>query len=267
MIDITKYTSFGNSLADIVRPILINAYLTGSNYETKEDGSVVTAVDRNVEELIRKEINRAYPTHGILGEEFGNERLGSDFIWVVDPIDGTRAFATGIPNFGCLISLCFQGVPILGIIEIPVGNLRAIGEKGKPTLVNGKTAFTRKCEDLESAVLSTCHPGALKERESILNKIRQETSWQFYDGGCVSYISLVRGLLDICIDGNLDPYDFCALAPVVEGAGGKITDWSGRALDINSGSRIVASGTPALHEKILISLGDWENKHPPLGGF
>ena len=118
MMNNMKFVSFGENLADLVRPLLISAYQMGSGYEKKEDGSVVTSVDRDVEKLIRSQINKTFPNHGILGEEFENERLGSDFIWVVDPIDGTRAFATGIPNFGCLISLCFEGKPILGIIEV-----------------------------------------------------------------------------------------------------------------------------------------------------
>ena len=96
----------------------------------------------------------------------------------------------------------------------------------------------------------------LKEKKNVLTALRKETSWRFYDGGCVSYVSLVRGLLDICIDGNLDPFDFCALVPIVNGAGGKITDWSGKPLNINSGSRIVASGTVSLHEKVLQYLED-----------
>tara|TARA_B110000008_G_C16939380_1_gene551831 strand:- start:387 stop:1157 length:771 start_codon:yes stop_codon:yes gene_type:complete len=254
MINIMKFASFGENLADLVRPLLINAYQMGSGYEKKEDGSVVTSVDRDVEKLIRSQINKTFPNHGILGEEFENERLGSDFIWVVDPIDGTRAFATGIPNFGCLISLCFEGKPILGIIEVPLAGLRAVGVIGHPTLVNGRKVNTKECIDLKDAVLSTCHPGALRERRNVLDTLREKTSWRFYDGGCVSYVSLVRGFLDICIDGNLDPYDFCALVPVVEGAGGKITDWSGKALDINSGSRIVASGTPLLHDSVLYHL-------------
>lgn len=256
MRNIDKYTSFANSLADLVRPLLVNAHMEGPKYEVKEDGSVVTDVDRNVEIILRKEINKHFPSHGILGEEYGNERLDSDFIWVIDPIDGTRAFATGIPNFGCLISLCYEGKPILGVIEIPIGGFRAMGTTGGPTLVNGQKVQTRRCLKLNDAVLSTCHPGALKEKEKVLTSLRKETSWRFYDGGCVSYVSLVRGLIDICIDGNLDAFDFCALVPIVEGAGGKITDWSGNSLNIDSGSRIVASGTVSLHEKVLQHLQD-----------
>ena len=256
MRNIDKYTSFANSLTDLVRPLLVNAHMEGTKYEVKEDGSVVTDVDRNVEILLRKEINKNFPSHGILGEEYGNERLESDFIWVIDPIDGTRAFATGIPNFGCLISLCYEGKPILGVIEIPIGGFRAMGTIGSPTLVNGQKVQTRSCPRLSDAVLSTCHPGALKEKKKVLISLRKETSWRFYDGGCVSYVSLVRGLIDICIDGNLDAFDFCALVPIVEGAGGKITDWSGKSLNIDSGSRIVASGTPYLHEKVLQHLQD-----------
>ena len=256
MKNIDKYITFANSLADLVRPLLINAHMEGPKYEVKQDGSVVTEVDRHVEILLRNEINQNYPLHGILGEEFGNERLDSDFIWVIDPIDGTRAFATGIPNFGCLISLCYEGNPILGLIEIPIGGFRAIGTIGNPTIVNGQMVRTRNCQSLDNAILSTCHPGALKEKKNVLTALRKETSWRFYDGGCVSYVSLVRGLLDICIDGNLDPFDFCALVPIVNGAGGKITDWSGKPLNINSGSRIVASGTVSLHEKVLRHLED-----------
>ena len=250
------YLAFAEHLADLARPILIAAYHAGQDHEMKGDGSPVTLIDRQIEQLLRAEITTAFPDHGILGEEFGVTGLERDLVWVLDPIDGTRAFATGLPNFGCLIALCHQGRPVLGVIEVPVAGLRAIGAVGRPTLCNGMPVRVRDCRALKDAVLSDWTNNTTRPDEPGLARLKAEVNWSIRDGGCVSYLSLARGYFDLCVDGNLDPYDFCAFVPVVEGAGGIITDWNGAPLTLASGKLIIAAGSSTCHREALAVLKD-----------
>ena len=250
------YILFAQSLADIARPVLINAYETGFDYETKEDGSPVTEVDRHIETLLRREITIRYPEHGILGEEFGSQGLDNEFIWVIDPIDGTRSFTLGLPTFGCLIALCHKGKPVVGIIEAPIARLRAIGAKGRETLCNGKPVHTRDCGSLSQAVLSDWTNNTNRPDEAGAERLKASVNWSVRDGGCISYISLARGFVDFCIDGNLDAYDFCALVPVIEGAGGIISDWDGEPLTITSGRLVIAAGSVGCHQEALKLLNE-----------
>jgi len=251
MQNLDEFVEFADGLAKMVRPLIIEAFETGYDYEIKDDGSPVTEVDREVENIYRREINIHYPNFGILGEEFGNENMDAEYIWVIDPIDGTRAFATGLPNFGSLIALCHKRKPVLGIIELPLERMRAIGVKGHPTLLNGKPVHTRNCNSLKEAVISPCGPDYWGEHEPKLAKIREQSNWRVYDGGCAAYASLARGYLDICIDATLDAFDFCALVPVIEGEGGQITEGDGKSLTLSSGKLVVATGSPVCHQEVL----------------
>ncbi len=247
MSDADEFIEFADNLADQVRPILVEAFEKGCDYEFKADGSPVTEIDCKVEKFLRSEIKAHFPNFGILGEEFGNEQLDAEYVWVIDPVDGTREFATGLPNFGSLIALCHQAVPVLGVIELPIEKLRAIGAKNRPTTCNGKPVKTRKCELLKNAVVCAGGPDSWGVEEPKLAKLRQNTSWRVYDGGCAAYVSLARGYLDVCIDTTLDAFDFCALAPVIEGAGGVMSDWQGKPLTLSSGKLVAASATQQIH--------------------
>jgi len=255
MNNLDEFVEFADGMAELVRPLIIEAFETGYDYEVKSDGSPVTQIDREVETIYRREIKKNFPEFGILGEEFGNENMDADYIWVLDPIDGTRAFATGLPNFGSLIALCHKGAPVLGVIELPIERMRAIGVKGHPTLLNGKPVNTRDCKSLKEAVVCPCGPDYWGDQEPKLAALRNNSNWRVYDGGCAAYVSLARGYLDICIDATLDAFDFCALAPVIEGAGGIISDWQGNPLTLSSGKLVVAAGSAACHREVLNCLG------------
>lgn len=243
--------NFANDLADKVRPVLLRAFHEGVRYQKKDDGSPVTATDREVELILRDAIAGRFPQHGILGEEFGATGAERSCVWVLDPIDGTRAFSAGLPCFGCLISLCVDGVPVVGVIELPVAGLRALGAKGCATLCNRTPVRTRDCRDLAHAVLGDWTNNTSMPDPPGKARLNEAVNWSIRDGGCANYVSLARGYVDICIDGNLDPYDFCALVPVVEGAGGCITDWRGAPLTMASGSLVVASATMDCHRAAL----------------
>jgi len=211
----------------------------------------VTEIDRTVEKIMRREIATHFPNFGILGEEFGNSNLGAEYVWVLDPIDGTRAFSTGLPNFGSLIALCHHAVPVLGVIELPIEGLRAIGAKNRRTTCNNAPVKVRDCNLLKDAVVCACGPDSWGPQEPKLAALRENTNWRVYDGGCAAYVSLARGYIDVCIDAKLDPYDFCALAPVIEGAGGVMSDWQGKPLTLSSGKLVAASATPECHRQLL----------------
>jgi len=251
MNNLDEFVEFADNLADQVRPVIVEAFEKGCDYEFKADGSPVTEFDRAVEQIMRREINAHFPKFGILGEEYGSNNLDAEYVWVLDPIDGTRAFATGLPNFGSLIALCHRKVPVLGVIELPLEKLRTIGVKNRPTTCNGALVKSRDCKLLKDAVVCACGPDSWGPEEPKLAGLRQNTSWRVYDGGCAAYVSLARGYLDVCIDAKLDPFDFCALAPVIEGAGGVMSDWQGKPLTLSSGKLVAASATPECHRQLL----------------
>ncbi|GAB5469462.1 MAG: histidinol-phosphatase [Rhodospirillales bacterium] len=224
--------------------------------EIKPDGSPVTTVDRAVEQVLRASIARHYPDHGILGEEFGPHNLEADWVWVLDPIDGTRHFVSGLPTFGVLIALCHRQSPLLGVICQPqIGDVY-LGIVGQGSWLNGKALQVDPVGDLSGAIANLSDPETYDETtRARVEALSRRTRWNVYDGGCLGYGALAAGRLHLCVSGtNLDSYDLCALVPVVEGAGGLITDWQGKALGLASSGAIAASASPALHEQVLTAL-------------
>ncbi|WP_392566243.1 histidinol-phosphatase [Utexia brackfieldae] len=244
--------AFANQLADHSRKIILDALANPINFETKTDLSPVTIIDQNVEYALRELIHAHYPEHGILGEEYASEKLDADYVWVIDPIDGTKAFITGMPIYGTLISLTYQGTPFLGIIDHPVTNERWVGFEGQQTTYNGKPIQVRQCLALAQAIVSIGNPESLSEGESAAFKqLRKETKWGIYGGNCYIYGRLAMGQADISVDSGLDPFDYCALDVVVRNAGGFMSDWEGQRLTIHSGHRVVACGDKAIHAQAV----------------
>lgn len=254
--DIHAFAALAERLADLSGAIIREAIAKGRSFDTKADRSPVTEIDRRVEERLRRELASAHPDHGILGEEFESVGLDREFVWVIDPIDGTKAFITGIPTFGTLIALARRGVPVLGVIDNPVTFERWVGGDGLPTHRNGEAVQTRKGPSLADAVLGNGNPEPFDTQERAgFERLRNETQWCVYGGSCHAYGRVADGGLDISIDGGLDAFDYCALVPIVRSAGGVITDWQGRDLTISSGRCCVAaSGSPELHSAVLESL-------------
>lgn len=222
-------------------------------FDTKDDESPVTEIDQYVEREIRQIIQTFHPEHNILGEEYGFQLGESEFTWVIDPIDGTRQFIAGIPIYGTLISLCHHGVPVIGIIEHPAVSERWVGVKGHPSTLNGRPIQTRNCTQLELALMSSSNTEpVLPEHRAGYEQIIPKTKWRVYGAACYSYACLATGRIDLSIDsGGMREVDYCALVPVIEGAGGKITDWEGKPLTMHSGKTVVAAGTTELHQQAL----------------
>jgi histidinol phosphatase-like enzyme (inositol monophosphatase family) len=220
--------------------------------ETKPDKSPVTEADRAAEAAMRAIINAERPTDGIFGEEYGREREDAARTWVLDPIDGTRAFVAGRPLFGTLIALVEEDRPILGVIDQPIARDRWLGAAGRPTLLNGMVAHTRRCSRLDNAHIGTTSPGAFPAADLVcFERVSAAAGDTLWGGDCHNYGLTASGHLDAVIESGLKLYDFAALVPVVEGAGGRMTDWQGRPLDAHSAGQVIAAGDPALIEAIV----------------
>ena len=220
--------------------------------ETKSDQTPVTVADRGAEELMRRMIHDRFPDHGILGEEYGAENAGAEFTWVLDPVDGTRAFAAGSPLFGTLIALTLRGQPVLGAIHQPVLGQMLVGD-GTRTTLNGRPVRVRATACLEDATLLCSDPLTPAKHQNgaafaaLTARVKLVRTW----GDCYGYLLLATGGADVMCDPIMNPWDIAALIPVVRGAGGIITDWQGR--DPVNAASIVAAG-PALHPQVIATL-------------
>jgi inositol-phosphate phosphatase / L-galactose 1-phosphate phosphatase / histidinol-phosphatase len=224
--------------------------------EIKSDGSPVTVIDKAVEEALREILTKEVPGHGVLGEEFGSVGLDREYVWVIDPIDGTKHFAAGLPNFGVLVALCRNKMPALGIIEQPLIDERTLGLTAGGCWFNGNPVTTSGRAILSETVAALAGPDDYRRTHTPgYQRLRPMTRWNLYDVGCLGYASLARGAVDLCLNGpNLDAFDICALVPVVEGAGGRLTGWDGAVLTLESDGAILATASPALHEAAMQAL-------------
>lgn len=217
--------------------------------ERKVDDSPVTIADREAEAAMRALISEAYPEHGIIGEEFGTERADARYVWVLDPIDGTKSFITGKPVFGTLIALLKGETPILGIIDQPITGERWIGALGHPTTLNGATVRVRPCPALAQAALDSTSPHYFKGSDATaFEALRDKAGLVRYGMDCYAYAVLATGFVDIVVEAGMHLHDFAALVPVIEGAGGVITDWQGRPLGPQGDGRVLAAGDSRVHE-------------------
>jgi histidinol phosphatase-like enzyme (inositol monophosphatase family) len=253
--DLTPFRQFTLDLAhasgDFIRPLFGRHNIA---VETKSDQSPVTLADRGAEELMRKMIRANFPTHGVLGEEYGAENIDAEFVWVLDPVDGTKSFITGVPLWGTLIALLHHGQPVLGCIHQPVLNQLVLGD-GHVTTLNGAPVRCRPTKRLEESTLLTCdwlmpaqyQDGAAFER--LARSARLCRTW----GDAGGYLLLATGWADVVLDPIMNPWDIAALVPVIRGAGGVITDWNGGAP--YPATSTVAAATPELHAEALAVLG------------
>jgi myo-inositol-1(or 4)-monophosphatase len=224
--------------------------------ERKADASPVTLADKGAEAAIRAVLAARTPHIPILGEEEGGTATEDGDLWVVDPIDGTRAFITGRPLFTTLIALVRHGVPVLGLIDQPSLRERWVGISGQPTrfasaIGGAAEARTRPCPRLADAELASTSPetfGADWKRFGALSAAAKRTSW---GGDAYAYGLLALGFLDIVTDATMQPWDWAALVPVIEGAGGRVTDWAGEALRFGTDGRVLALGDAALLDPVL----------------
>lgn len=266
----TELVSLANSLADAARPIVARYFRTPVAIDDKSDASPVTVADREAETAMRALLTKHVPEHGVFGEEHGAERTDADYVWVLDPIDGTKAFITGLPVFGTLIALLRRGVPVLGVIDQPILGERWVGVEGRQSTLNGRPIAVRPCPALDRAYMySTApimFPGALEKKHTALTQRVKLFRW---GGDCYAYGLLAAGHVDLVVENDLKLYDFAALAPVIAGAGGLITDWRGQPLGMHSDGSVLAAGDTALHRAAMDVLsgaaGDSPATYRPTG--
>ena len=216
----------------------------------------VTVADRAAEAAMRKLITATYPAHGVIGEEYGPERTSADFVWVLDPIDGTRSFISGLPVWGVLIGLLHLGKPVLGMMAQPFTGERFAGDGAKAWYVRGggqERLATRPCGRLADASLFTTTPALFLGSERVAyDRVESAVQLARYGCDCYAYCMVAAGHADVVIESGLQPYDIVALIPIIEGAGGRVTDWQGGSAA--RGGRVVASGDRRLHDRVLETL-------------
>lgn len=259
--DLDKFAAVSNKIADAAGEVIRKYFRKSFDILDKEDLSPVTIADQAAEESMVKIIQENFPSHAIYGEEKGwrCQEETAEYVWVLDPIDGTKSFITGKPVFGTLIALLYKGKPILGVIDQPVLRERWIGLNGRRTTLNGQEISTRNCSSLSKAYMYTTSPHLFEgDAEIAFARVRSKVKVPLYGCDCYAYALLASGFVDLVIESGLKPYDFLSLVPVIEGAGGIITDWKGQQFnwEASAGStatsfNVVAAGDKQVHQQSL----------------
>jgi len=259
--DLSPYIALAERLADAGAAIVRRYFRTRVAIDDKADQSPVTIADREAEAAMRDMIIKAQPDHGVVGEELGSHKPGASHVWILDPIDGTRSFVTGRPMFGSLIALCRDGRPIVGIIDCPAMDERWIGAVGRPTLHRSRFApegpvRVRACGQLNEAA-TYCTSPQMFDAEGFqrFEQVRKATRLILYGGDCYAYGLLASGFADLVVEADLSGYDWAAIEPVIAGAGGSLTGWDGKPLDVAAAkSRVLAVGDQRLRDKTVALL-------------
>ena len=252
-----EYLAFAETLADQSHRMLLAVKGSAPEVDIKSDASFVTTTDKAVETALRAMIQENYPDHGILGEEFDNINIDADFVWVLDPIDGTAAFVAGIPVYGTLIGLAWQGQPYVGVIDHPITSDRWTGVSGRMAEHNGMPVRVRACASVETAYATCSNADFMSDTERArFDVLRKRAQYVQYGGSCYSYGVLASGRTDLAIDSGLDSFDIYASAAVILGAGGYVIDCNGDPVTLDMEGHVLAAGDKArLDEAVSILKG------------
>ncbi len=247
------FIPFAEQLANASGEVVRRYFRQRYELELKPDATPVTQADKESERAMRAMIRNTFPDHGVMGEEFGDQNVDAEYVWIIDPIDGTKSFIIGRPIFGTLIALTHKGKPVLGIIDQPILGERWVGVNGHQTYFNNRDAQVRACPYLQDAVMCTTSPHLFSREETkVYNDVRKQVHDTIYGGDCYNYGLLASGTVDVVIEASLKPHDYCAFVPIIENAGGVVTDWQGNPLTLSSSDgRVLACGDKKLHQKIL----------------
>jgi myo-inositol-1(or 4)-monophosphatase len=262
------FAGFVERLAQVSGDVILPFFRSAIGAEDKSGGGVfdpVTEADRGAEAAMRRLIGETFPAHGIIGEEYGEDRPDAEYVWVLDPIDGTKGFISGLPMWGTLIGLMHRGRPAYGMMSQPFTRERYFGD-GKRARMRGpaiarrdgapaewahRNLYARECAEAGAATLMTTSPLLLSEGadRDAYRRVEKAARLVRYGGDCYAYCMLAAGFVDLIVEANLKPHDIVALIPIVEGAGGIVTTWDGR--DAAKGGRILAAGDRRAHEAAM----------------
>jgi len=259
------FAAFVERLAQVSGEVILPFFRSAIRAEDKAPGGVfdpVTEADRGAEAAMRRLIAQTFPAHGIIGEEYGRDRPDAEYVWVLDPIDGTKSFISGLPTWGTLIGLMHRGQPVYGMMAQPFTRERYSGDGKRasirtlapshgdkpPSEWTARALRTRPCATLGQATLSTTSPLLMAEADrEAYRRVEGEVQLTRYGGDCYAYCALAAGFIDVVIDTNMKPYDIVALVPIIEGAGGVVTTWDGE--NAAGGGRILAAGDRAVYDE------------------
>jgi histidinol phosphatase-like enzyme (inositol monophosphatase family) len=250
------FAAFVDQLAKAAGDAILPFFRTAiavENKKLKGTFDPVTAADRAAETVMRGLIRKHFPAHGIVGEEFEDVKSDAPYVWVLDPIDGTKSFIAGMPVWGTLIGLCKEGAPVYGMMAQPFIGERFTGD-GASAKYRGpageRKLMTRHCASLNDALLFTTSPHLFKpEERARFDVIEQSVRLSRFGGDCYAYCMVAAGYVDLVVEAGLDAYDIVPLIPIIEGAGGVVTNWQGESAA--KGGRIVAAGDRRVHEAAL----------------
>jgi myo-inositol-1(or 4)-monophosphatase len=250
------FAAFVDRLATVSGEAILPFFRTSLGIENKGgpgNFDPVTAADRAAETAMRTLIRESFPEHGIVGEEFGNERTDAEYVWVLDPIDGTKSFIAGMPAWGTLIALTREGEPVYGMMHQPFTRERFTGDSNAARYrgpAGARELHVRRCAQLSDAMLMTTSPLLMKEADRLaFGKVERAVKLSRYGGDCYAYCMLAAGHVDLVIETELKAYDILPLIPIITGAGGIVTAWDGGAA--TAGGRIIASGDMRTHEAAM----------------
>ncbi len=253
---VIDFTAFIGRLATASGETILPFFRTSLSIDNKGNShnfDPVTEADRAAEAVMRRLIKANFPQHGIVGEEFGSEREDAEYVWVLDPIDGTKSFISGFPIWGTLIALLHRASPVFGMMHQPFIGERFSGDNGAAQYrgPSGERRLSvRRCATLKEATMFTTSPLLMNASDrSAFGRVEEAVRLTRYGGDCYSYCMLAAGHLDLVIETGLKAYDIAALIPIIAGAGGVVTTWEGAPAQ--NGGRIVAAGDPRVHEAAL----------------
>ena len=256
---VIDFTAFIGRLATASGETILPFFRTSLSIDNKNspqesrEFDPVTEADRAAEAVMRRLIKANFPQHGIVGEEFGNEREDAEYVWVLDPIDGTKSFIAGFPIWGTLIALLHKGTPVFGMMHQPYIGERFSGDSGSANYkgpTGERKLQVRRCSSLQDATLFTTSPLLMNDGDrAAFDRVQDAARLTRFGGDCYSYCMLAAGHLDLVIETELKPYDIAALIPIITGAGGIVTTWDGKPAQ--NGGRIIAAGGARVHEAAL----------------
>jgi myo-inositol-1(or 4)-monophosphatase len=260
------FSAFVERLAQVSGDVILPFFRSAIGAEDKSHGGVfdpVTEADRGAEAAMRRLIAQTFPAHGVIGEEYGQDRPDAEYVWVLDPIDGTKSFICGLPTWGTLIGLIHLGRPVYGMMAQPFTRERFCGDgkraklrtlapsrgEAPPSEWTTRTLRTRACPSLREATLMTTSPSLIRDDadRAAYSRVESKVRLVRYGGDCYAYCALAAGFIDLVIETNLKPHDVVALIPIIEAAGGYVSTWDGE--DATKGGRIVAAGDRGVYDE------------------